>query len=97
MLLRASLSVARALVIREKAAADSTKADLTAIERHVIAIGKCVGKIEEIKTWATTIRNNGEKIEKSADCLVGDLNARVADLNKHIDCLRLDAGSGHTP
>src|SRR5205085_5047841 len=38
VLLRASLSVARALVIREKAAADSTKADLTAIERHVMAI-----------------------------------------------------------
>jgi len=59
---RAGLSLARALCVRHRAVDESQKLDFQELERAILEIEKRSGSLEEIATWAGTIKNNSDRI-----------------------------------
>ena len=48
------------MVVQEKKSSESNTADINAIESANAAITRDLGSLEEIATWANTVKNNGE-------------------------------------
>lgn len=85
---RAAYSVARALVIRESHESAESEAAVTAIEEATRAIETQLEHLGDIKTWAETVKNNGEKISERAGKLQKTLGEQVETLNKQIEALK---------
>jgi hypothetical protein len=85
---RAAYSVARALVIRESHESAESEAALAAIEKATLAIEKQLEYLGQIKTWADTVKNNGERISERAGKLQDALKEQVESLNKQIHALK---------
>jgi hypothetical protein len=91
--LRAAYSVARALVIRQRAADADSAAAVHEIEATVRAIEKHVKRIADIKRFAETTVCAGEKIVREADKMAKELEAQIEALDDQIAALRHgDAG-----
>ena len=86
--LDAGLSVAAALSIRAKTHTDEVGADFEAIEQAVLEIQKQTQGLAQIKTWATTVRNNGENIVKNVEKMQEGLNDQINVLNEKVADLR---------
>jgi energy-converting hydrogenase A subunit M len=87
--LRVGLSVAKALVIRERLSDAKSKSDLVALKTALVAITSNLKVLDEIGKWATTVKRNGEKISKKAATLRKKLDKNLSTLEK-----QLAAGSG---
>ncbi len=85
---RAAYTVARALVIRESHESAEYDAALKAIESATRAIEAQIKHVAEVKTWADTIRNNGEKIADRAGKMQDALRAQVDELDRQLGALR---------
>jgi hypothetical protein len=85
---KAAYSVARALVIRETHESAESKAAVAEIEKATLAIEKQLEDLGQIKTWADTVMNNGEKISKRAGKLQEELSKQVETLNSQITALK---------
>ena len=90
--LDAGLSVAIALSVRAQAHAAEVGADFEAIEQAILEIQKQADGLAQIKTWATTVRNNGDHIIKSAEKMQEGLNNQVEVLNDKVADLRVVVG-----
>jgi hypothetical protein len=86
VLLDAALAVSTALSIRRVESGEEIEASLEAIERAVIEVEKRVENLDQIHTWATTIRNNGDRI---LDRVAKDRKA----LHREIEALRTHSQS----
>jgi hypothetical protein len=84
---RAALSVARALVVREAAERKDTTEAVAKIQSAVRALEKHMGRLEQIRTWAVTVRNNGDNIEKQASKLAGELAEHVKEIDEQVTAL----------
>jgi hypothetical protein len=82
--IKAALSVGRALVIRENHESVETEHAVAAIEFATRTIEKQLGHLDQIKTWAETARNSGEKIADRADRMRADLAKEVEALDTQI-------------
>jgi len=71
------MSVARALVIRENHESVETEHAISAIEVATRTIEKQLDHLDQIKTWAETVKNNGEKIADRAGRMRGDLAKEI--------------------
>jgi len=85
---KAAYSVARALVIRETHESAEAEAAVAAIERATLAIEKQLEHLGQIKTWADTVKNNGEKISERAGKLQETLKEQVESLNHQVKALK---------
>jgi len=85
---KAAYSVARALVIREAHESAESEAAVAAIEKATLAIEKQLDYLGKIKTWAETVKNNGENISKQAETMQGALREQVETLNHQIKALK---------
>lgn len=90
ILLRAALSVARALVVRERLARNQSEADFLEMDATLSKIVKDAGGLAQIKTWASTIHNNGKKIMDKAAKIEENLEKHIEVLREHVDRLRED-------
>lgn len=88
LILRVSYSVARALAIRENRETVESEQALRAIEAAAVAIEKQLDHLDQIKTWAETVRNNGEKIADRASRLRTDLAKEVEVLEFQVNGLK---------
>ena len=84
LFIKAALSVARALVIRENHEAVEAEQAVTAIELATRTIEKQLGYLCEIKTWAETVKSNGDKIADRAGRMRTDLAKEIESLDRHI-------------
>lgn len=84
--LDAALAVSTALSIRRVESGEEIETSLEAIERAVIDVEKRVENLDQIHTWATTIRNNGDRI---LDRVAKDRKA----LHREIEALRTHSQS----
>ncbi len=91
VLLQAALSLARALVIRERAQQDRAQAEFAAIEDVARRIARAAESLAEIVTMAGTIRSHGEKIRTRAEKLQGDIEQQLAVLRDNLDGLKATA------
>lgn len=90
--LDAGLSVAIALSVRVQVHTAEVGADFEAIEQAILEIQKQADGLAQIKTWATTVRNNGDHIIKSAEKMQEGLNSQVELLNDKVADLRAVVG-----
>jgi hypothetical protein len=88
LFIKAALSVARALVIRESHESVEAEQAVTAIEFATRAIEKQLDHLEHIKTWAETVRSNGDKIADRAGRMRGDLEKEIESLDQHVQALK---------
>jgi hypothetical protein len=85
---KAALSIARALVIRETHESTETEQALNAIELATRAIEKQIENLAQIKTWAETVRSNGEKIADRAGKAQEALQNEVEELDHQLAALK---------
>ena len=88
---KSALSVARALVIRETHESIESEQALDAIGRSTRAIEKQIEHLAEIKIWAETVKNNGEKIADRAGRMNEALVREVEDLDRQLAALKTKA------
>lgn len=91
--LKAALSVARALVIRESHQTSETEEAVNAIELACRGIDKQLNNLDQIKTWAETIRTNGDKIADRAGRMKTELAKEVEALDRHVMALKTTSGA----
>lgn len=82
--LRVGLSVAKALVIRERLSDDKSQADHQALRTALDTISKDISGLVKISKWAKTVQRSGDKIWKQATLLLKKLNRNLAILEKHM-------------
>lgn len=82
--LRAAISLARAMVVANRRADDSTAADFAEMESAVCEILRHVDLLDSIQTMATTVRSNGDKIVKKAEKLKDCLETQIENLQTHL-------------
>jgi hypothetical protein len=88
---RAALSVARALVVRETQQSAESEQALKAIELSTRAIEKQIEHLGQIRTWAETVKNNGERIADRASHMNEALVREVEELNRQLAALKAKA------
>jgi hypothetical protein len=88
---KAALTVARALVIRETHESAESEQALNAIDLAARAIEKQLGYLDDIKTQAETVKNNGEKIADRAGKIRKTLAEQLSELDGHIAALKTGA------
>lgn len=87
---KAAYSLARALTIRQKAAAAKTGEAVGQIDHAVRAVEKHVSQLGDIGTWAETITNNGRKIVDRANKIREALLEEIERLDENIAELKSD-------
>lgn len=88
VLFTAALSLARALVVRERSQQERVQAEFTAIEDAVRRIAKAAESLGEIVTMASTVRSHGDKIRTRAERLQGDIDQQLAVLRHNVEGLK---------
>ena len=93
VLLRAAVSVARALAVRERAAGDRTRSDLDGMTRAVAKVEKSCNVLGEVITWSSNIQRDSAKILRALEPAKLDLEDQIRDLRDHIDQLREESAT----
>ncbi len=91
---KAAFSVARALVIRETHEASESEQALNAIELSTRAVEKQIEHLAQIKTWADTIKSNGDKIADRAEKMQKALLKEVEELDRQLAGLKANQAQG---
>ena len=86
--LSAAVSVAKALLFRQKALAKKTDGDLKGVEVSVNAIEKHLKALDEMETWTTTIQTNSGKILKEIKNLREKTTEEIAKLRSCTEALK---------
>jgi hypothetical protein len=84
LFVKAAFSVARALVTRESHESLETEHVVKSIDLATRCVEKQLEHLDQIKTWAETIKNNGEKIADRACRMRSDLAKEVEHLDRQI-------------
>jgi hypothetical protein len=87
--IRIAYSVARALVIRETHESVESEQALNAIDLATRAIEKQLEHLDQIRTWAETVKNNGEKMADRAGRMRADLAREVDALDRQVSGLKM--------
>ncbi|MEW6217444.1 MAG: hypothetical protein AB1543_07160 [Candidatus Bipolaricaulota bacterium] len=88
LFVKAAYSVARALVVRESHDSAEAEAAVSAIESATRTIETQIKHIGEIKTWAETIKSNGEKIVDRATKMQDAVKKQVEELDRQVTALK---------
>jgi hypothetical protein len=88
LFVKAALSVARALVIRETHESAESEHALNSIELATRAIEKQIENVSQIKTWAETIKGNGCKIADRAGKMQEALQKQVEELDQQLSAMK---------
>ncbi len=86
--LKAAVSLARLMVVREQKASAQVEADIEAMESAISTIARDAASLEEICTWANTVKTNGEKIFNKVTALRKRIEVQISTLTEHVQCLR---------
>jgi hypothetical protein len=88
--LQAAFSLARALCVRQRQEQAGAEQSVAEIETAINALHKQLEQLEQIRTWAETVKSHGDKISSSA--------GKVAQkLGEELDRLTAAAGMLRTP
>jgi hypothetical protein len=94
VLLRAAVSVARALVVRERAANDRARSDLDDMLKAVAKVEKACNVLGDVITWASNIKRDSDKILRCIEPAKLDLEDQVQGLRAHVAQLREQTAPG---
>jgi hypothetical protein len=88
LLIRAAYSLARALALRESRASADAAAALRTIDEATRAVARQAGYLDEMRTWAETVKRNGEKISDRAARMSTDLQKAIDTLDAQLSTLK---------
>jgi hypothetical protein len=88
---KAAYSVARALVVRETQHTSESEEALNEIELSTREIEKQIEYLAQIKTWAETVKGNGEKIADRAGRMHEVLLKAVEELDRQLAAIKTKA------
>ena len=88
VILKAAISLARLMVVQDSGPVNKPSADIDAMESAISAITRDVASLEEIATWATTVKNSGEKIFNKIALLRKRIELQISTLTEHVQGLR---------
>lgn len=91
---QAAYSVARALVVRETRESVESQKALAAIAKATQTIESQLEVLGQIKTWAETVKTNGEKIAARADSMKATITAQIEELNRNLAALKANEAQG---
>jgi hypothetical protein len=74
------VSVAKALLFRQKAAESKSHGDLQGIELAVNILEKQLKGLDDMETWTSTIQSNGAKIAKEIEKIRETANVQIEQL-----------------
>jgi len=86
--LSAAVSVAKALLFRQKAAETQSEGDIQGIELAVNILEKQLKGLEDMETWTCTIQSNGGKIAKEIVKIRETAKEQIERLRGCLDALR---------
>ena len=89
--LLAGVSVAKALVFRQKTADSKSDGDLQGIELAVNILEKHLKGLDDMETWTSTIQSNGAKIAKEIGKIRETAKVQIEQLRSCLDELRQEA------
>jgi uncharacterized coiled-coil protein SlyX len=89
--LSAAVSVAKALLFRQKAAETQSEGDIEGIELAVNILEKQLKGLEDMETWTSTIQSNGGKIAKEIAKIRETAKVQIEQLRSCLDALRREA------
>ena len=88
VILRAGLSLAKALCVRQKKDRDAEEGNWDDVDRAMLAIEKETKRIGQIKTWTETIQGNSEKVLDELRKMTSGLEKQIVTLRESVDALR---------
>jgi hypothetical protein len=88
--LKAAISLARALVVRERAYDERVKADLSQVGVVIQVMTKDMEILADVLTWAGTIKNNSQKILDKVEKVRDNLDKQVETLREHLAAIGQD-------
>ena len=97
LFVKAALSVARALVVRETHESAESEHALNSIELATRAIEKQIENVSQIKTWAETIKGNGDKIADRAGKMQEALQKQVEELDEQLSAMKTSQSGKVSP
>ena len=86
--LSASVSVAKALVFRQKGAESKSEGDVQGIELAVNILEKQLKGLDDMEAWTSTIQSNGGKIAKEIAKIRETAKVQIEQLRACLDALR---------
>jgi uncharacterized coiled-coil protein SlyX len=89
--LSAAVSVAKALLFRQKATESKSEGDLQGIELAVNILEKQLKGLEDMETWTTTIQSSGSKIAKEIVKIRETAKVQIEQLRSCLDALRTES------
>jgi uncharacterized coiled-coil protein SlyX len=89
--LSAAVSVAKALLFRQKASESKSEGDLQGIELAVNILEKQLKGLEDMETWTSTIQSNGGKIAREIVKIRETAKEQIERLRVCLDALRQEA------
>jgi hypothetical protein len=88
VILKAALSLAKALCVRESTARSEEVADFEKIDKSILAIEKEGRRLEEMRKWTETIKSNSGKILDEVRKMADGLEQQVGVLKDAFSGLR---------
>jgi hypothetical protein len=86
-ILRAGISLGRALAVRERSEGERLGTELKDMDSAVKQIARDAEALDEIVKWSATVENNGQKIRDKASKLKDRLGEAIERLGAHIETL----------
>ena len=84
------MSVAKALLFRQKVTETQSEGDLQGIELAVNILEKQLKGLEDMETWTSTIQSNGGKIAKEIVKIRETAKVQIEQLRVCLDALKAE-------
>jgi len=88
IILRAGLSLAKALCVRKQRERDKNESNWEEVDAAVLAVEKEVNRIEQMRTWTETIESNSGKILDELRKMTNSLERQIAVLRESVETLK---------
>jgi hypothetical protein len=88
IVLRAGLSLAKALCVRKQRESDRNDSNWEEVDAAVLAVEKEVNRIGQMRTWTETIESNSNKILDELRKMTNSLERQIAVLRECMETLR---------
>lgn len=90
VVLRAGLSLAKALCVRKRRERDKDQSNWEEVDVAVLAIEKEVTRLAQMKTWTDKIQSNSGKLLEEIRKMTNSLERQIASLRESFDTLKED-------
>lgn len=88
VVLRAGLSLAKALCVRKQKERDKNESDWEEVDGAILAVEKEVNRIGQMKTWTETIQSNSGRVLDELRKMTNSLEKQIGVLRESVDTLK---------